>query len=890
MTGMALEAEYPMLRALERWSERTATGLAWLDGAGEVVWSNARWRALGGPAAGAWSVGLAARADAEVCLARARACGESVTLEQELAGRHLRLTLEAGPDGVMVTATDITAERREVEALLRLEERWRFALDGAGMGVWDWDIATGKVRVSSAWKRMHGVTEVRGIYEDWVDRLHPEDRERAIGLVQEHVLGEAPEYSSEHRIRRPDGVEVWVLDRGRVCGWGPDGAPRRVVGVVTELTPVVALRERLRESEERFRSAFEWAAIGKALVLPDGRFLAVNRSFCEITGYSEEELLTRDFQAITHPDDLAVSCARSEELLRGERGSFQLEKRYIRKDGRAVWVRLTESMIREADGRPKYFVSQVEDITARRAAEAALAASEARYRALVEASDDPIAAFDRDGRFLYANAATGRMWGRPPEALVGRSFADLLPPERAERRMVDLRAVFSAAHVVEVEREVPTAAGVRLYSVKGVPVADAAGVVTKVIMLGRDITEQRRIETERLAMVERAQKAQRLDSLSAMAGGVAHDLNNLLAVILGHADCARLDAPPNSDLSDSLDQIGDAARRAGELARQLLTVTGKAIRRPTQVGLPALVRDAAACLRPTLPRSCTIQLELAAAAVEGDPAQLRQVLTNLLLNAAQAIERVGGTITVRTGVRALGPGADGVVDPDLSEGTYAFVAVRDDGCGMTPEVQARVFEPFFSTKGSGRGLGLAVVHGVARGHHGSVRVVSEPGGGTEIEVLLPSSLPAQAVASPPAPEVETIRGQGLVLVIDDERAIRDSLRRSLMRLGFEVLAFESGQEALRFFRNDAPSVVLVVLDLLMPGMDGVEVLRELRKVRPDVQVVISSGFSGPLTLRDIHGAERVRFLPKPYGLDELQSVLHEVVGRTGEAAARAVMS
>lgn len=890
MTGMALEAEFPMLRALERWSERTATGLAWLDGAGEVVWSNARWRALGGPAVGAWSVGFATRADAEVCLARARVCGESVALEQELAGRHVRLALEAGPDGVMVTATDITAERREVEALLRLEERWRFALDGAGMGVYDWDVATGAVKFSPAWKRLHGVTEVRGSYEDWTDRLHPEDRARVIELVMRHVRGETEEYHSEHRMRRPDGSDVWVLDRGRVCGWGPDGAPRRVVGVTTDLTALMELRERLRESEERFRSAFEWAGIGKALVLPDGRFLAVNRSFCEITGYSEEELLTRDFQGITHPDDLAGDLELAGQLLRGERRSYQLEKRYIHKDGRTVWVRLTGTMVREADGRPKHFIAQVEDITARRKAEAALAASEARYRALVEASDDPIAAFDRDGRFLYANAATGAMWGRSPEALVGRTFADLLPPERAQMRMADLAVAFREGRIIEVEREVRTPEGDRLYSVKEIPVRDAAGECTKVIALGRDITERRRTEAERLALLERAQKAQRLDSLSAMAGGVAHDLNNLLAVILGHADCARLDAPPNSDLSDSLDQIGDAARRAGELARQLLTVTGKAVRRPTQVGLPALVRDAAAYLRPTLPRSCTIQLELAPAAVEGDPAQLRQVLSNLMLNAAQAIERVGGTITVRTGVRELGPGADGVVDPDLSEGTYAFVAVRDDGCGMTPEVQARVFEPFFSTKGSGRGLGLAVVHGVARGHHGSVRVASEPGGGTEIEVLLPSSLPVPATLSPPAPEVETLRGQGLVLVIDDERAIRDSLRRSLMRLGFEVLAFESGQEALRFFRSDAPSVVLVVLDLLMPEMDGVEVLRELRKVRPDVQVVISSGFSGPLTLRDIHGAERVRFLPKPYGLDELQSVLHEVVGRTGEAAARAVMS
>lgn len=640
-------------------------------------------------------------------------------------------------------------------------------------------------------------------------------------------------------------------------------------------------REGPVDGDALFRHAFESAGIGMAMASLDGRFTAVNQSLCELTGYSEAELLARDFQSITHPDDLAADLEHVSRLLSGETRRFKLEKRYIRKGGGIVWIMLTGSIVREADGAPRCLLAQIEDITARKQAEAALAASEVRYQTFVEASDDAIAAFDVEGRFIYANAPSAALMGVPAAELVGRSLAELLPADRVVPLLRELRRVIHEGRTLETERELATPRGVRVFQTKLLPARDPLGGFAKVIVVARDVTVARRLEAERLAHAERGQRTQRLDSLGAMAGGVAHDLNNLMAVVLGHADCARLDAPPGSDLADSLDQIGDAARRAGELARQLLAVTGKTVRQPTHVGLPALVRDALDRLRPTMPRSCAVRLDLGPAAADGDPEQLRQVLANLLLNAVQAVDR-GGTIAVRTGVRTLD--RDAAVELDVSEGIYAFVAVRDDGCGMTSAVKERVFEPFFSTKGSGRGLGLAVVRGVARGHGGGVRVDSTPGRGTEVEVLLPASTRLAVEAPAAAAAAQTAAGQGLVLVVDDERAIRDGLRRSLMRLGFDVLAFESGRDALRFFRDEPGSVAVVMLDLLMPEMDGLTVLQELRKVRPDVQVVISSGFSGSLTMRELHGAERVRFLPKPYGLDELRTVLRDVVARPGAQA------
>jgi CheY-like chemotaxis protein len=272
-----------------------------------------------------------------------------------------------------------------------------------------------------------------------------------------------------------------------------------------------------------------------------------------------------------------------------------------------------------------------------------------------------------------------------------------------------------------------------------------------------------------------------------------------------------------------------------------------------------------------------VRLALEPAAVEGDPAQLRQVVLNLVMNAAQAIEGAG-EILIRTGIRDVGSPA--AVDPlEPPPGRYAFITVADDGCGMTAEVQRRVFEPFFTTKAQGRGLGLAVVHGVARGHQGGVRLRSAPGGGTEIEVLLPAhvSAPASAPVGEPGEAVEAAPARGVILVVDDERVIRDSLRRTLRRLGHDVVAFETGAAALAYFRREGDAVALVVLDLQMPGMDGVEVLRALRAIRADVRVVISSGYGGPLALRDVPGGDRVRYLSKPYGIHELQVVLRELL-------------
>lgn len=745
---------------------------------------------------------------------------------------------------------------------LRALERWSEVTE---LGLAALDVGGAVVWSNQRWATLGGAA--------WAAELADAGSEAAARLAHARATGEPATLERELAGRRVR-LTFEAADAAGATATAVDvTAGLRAASDDTERTQ---LREQLRESEERFRSAFESAGIGMALVSLDGRFLAVNRSFCELTRYPESELLRRDFQGMTHPDDLAADLELAGQLLRGELRSYQMEKRYICGDGRVVWATLTGSLVRGADRQPKYFIAQVEDITARKRTEAELSASEARYRALVEAADDSIAAFDVDGRFLYANAAAAALMGRSPELLIGRSVHELLPPERAEQRMNDLRQALRLGRTHQIERDIDTPHGRRTMHTKLIPVRDAAGEWTKVIALGRDITEQRRLAAERQALAERTEKAQRLESLSVMAGGVAHDLNNLLAAVLGHADIARLDAPPNSDLADSLDQIADAARRAGELTAQLNAVTGKATRRLDVVELPALVRETVSLLRPTLPPGCAVRLELAPAAVEGDPIQLRQVILNLVLNAVQAVEARSGTVTVRTGLREVG--ADelrgSAEDSDMAEGTHAFVAVHDDGCGMSAEVQQRVFEPFFSTKARGRGLGLAVVLGVARGHHGGVRLGSAPGRGTQVEVLLP--IATQGPAEPPddEPATATLRGHGTVLVVDDERAIRDSLRRSLMRLGFEVYAFESGPAALELFRSDPASVVLVVLDLLMPGTNGIEVLHELREIRPDVQVVISSGHSGPLTPHEVDDAGRLWFLPKPYGLGELQTVLN----------------
>jgi signal transduction histidine kinase len=385
------------------------------------------------------------------------------------------------------------------------------------------------------------------------------------------------------------------------------------------------------------------------------------------------------------------------------------------------------------------------------------------------------------------------------------------------------------------------------------------------------LIERMRDDEQRRRLEARFREAQKLESLGLLAGGVAHDFNNLLMIILGHASLALRDLPVTSPARDAVEQVALAAKRSAELTRQMLAFAGREPRRDSILSLAQAASETLKLLGGTVPDGVRLQSEIEEIpAVYADPAQIRRVLMNLVTNAAEAIGDRVGTVVVRTGIEEAGPsGLRGIVGTeDAAPGRYAFVEVEDDGCGIGPGTLARIFDPFFSTKFTGRGLGLATTLGIVRSHRGAIRVTSDPGRRTTFRVLLPIS---QGVADGRAlldtPVAPPARVLGRVLVVDDDDAVRSTVTTILARNGLEVVAAASGAEAIAIVSARAAELDLVLLDVTMPGMDGATTLRALREIRSDVPVVLMSGYTEGLAGR-LEG-EPVDFIQKPFSANEL---------------------
>ncbi len=403
--------------------------------------------------------------------------------------------------------------------------------------------------------------------------------------------------------------------------------------------------------------------------------------------------------------------------------------------------------------------------------------------------------------------------------------------------------------------------------------------------LAIDITERKEAEARRLEMERQVQQTQKLESLGVLAGGIAHDFNNILMVILGHTELALEDTPASSPTRRNLKEISSAVHQAAGLCRQMLAYAGKSTPARVPLDLNALIGETETLLRASVSKKAvlTFRRQEGLPPLEADASQIRQVVLNLVINASEALGKKSGYITLSTGAEYCGERE--LQEAELADhpepGFYVFLEVSDTGMGMDRKIQRRIFEPFFSTKLKGRGLGLAAVLGIIRGHRGAVRIESSPGKGTIFRILFP----ALEIELPAAPGGEAVpagarrqwQGEGTVLLAEDEESLRALGIRALKKLGLEVLAGADGGEAVELYRKHRQEIDLVILDLTMPVLDGREVLEIIRKINPAVRVVISSGHGeGELSADfDRRGLEGV--LSKPYSLDRLRALLSRLL-------------
>ena len=573
---------------------------------------------------------------------------------------------------------------------------------------------------------------------------------------------------------------------------------------------------------------------------------------------------------LENPDSIPPSDRTSRAGLLGER-----TEEFSFCDGR-ILERTGYPLVRDGEvvGRVWKFL----DVTQERRAEEALRDSEVRHRLLYTEALDCIFTLDMEARLVAGNPALEKTTGHAAEDWAAMSsFFDVILPESVEEIRSVYEKLIRGETVVGVEYAIRRKDGASLYLSASLRPVLQDGSVVRIEGIARDVTERRRDEEERRKLEAQLQHAQKLESLGVLAGGIAHDFNNLLTGILGSADLAFLDLPPESPVRDQVEGIRSSALHAAQLTQQMLAYSGKGQFVIEPVDLGRLVGEITHLLNASIPKNVVLEYDFAPdrPMIEADAAQIQQVIMNLIINAGEAIEDRRGVVTVSTGVVVADQAylADAYLGDDLAPGDYAFLEVSDTGVGMDAETIDKIFEPFFTTKFQGRGLGLAAVLGIVRGHRGALEVSSELGCGTTFRVLLPAvAKPAVARLDGDA-KVTEWRGSGTILVVDDEESVRRTTRQMLLRGGFQVLTAEDGERGVEVFRAHADEIVLVLLDMTMPHLDGEGALREIRCIRPDARVILSSGYNEVEVTKRFAGKSLAGFLQKPYRLETLERVV-----------------
>jgi two-component system, cell cycle sensor histidine kinase and response regulator CckA len=514
-------------------------------------------------------------------------------------------------------------------------------------------------------------------------------------------------------------------------------------------------------------------------------------------------------------------------------------------------------------------------------AEKKLRISEELFRLAFRTSPDSIN-LNRasDGMYVDINEGFTKIMGYTRDEIIGKSSLDLNIWEDPNDRKHLMDGLNAAGYVENMEARFVGKNGDRKIGLMSARILNA-NEETIILSITRDITDWKLAEADHKKLERQIQQTQKMESLGVLAGGIAHDFNNILMAVLGHAELAMDEISPMSAARGSLQQITTAARRAAELCRQMLAYSGRATFTLERVNLRELIEEMAHLLKTSISKKAVLNLSLERGlpAIQVDPSQIRQIVLNLIINASEAVGDRSGVITVAAGATRCD--ADYLKKTELHDslapGFYVHLEVTDTGCGMDAETRGRIFEPFFTTRFTGRGLGLAAVLGIVRAHRGAIKVYSEFGKGTTFKVLFPALDMEEKKIQSHAPSLSgEWRGKGMILLADDEESLRALGAMMLERLGFTVLTAADGRDALELYQKRQDEINLVVLDLTMPHMDGAQAFGELRRINPDIRVLLASGYSKEDVTARFAGKRLSGVLQKPYSLSKLRELLMAV--------------
>ncbi len=713
--------------------------------------------------------------------------------------------------------------------------------------------------------------------QSWISTLSPEDLPRLEAEVEKNREQGRTEFDLTYRLMTPEGDVRWVETRTLLLTDGY-GKLRHVQGIMLDVTERQRIQAELQAEQQRYQTLFNHS--GAAIIYYDtaGGLQMANEAACRMLQRDAGYLKGRRLEDVLPMTMAAQTRERIEQgLLQPITQTFEDE---MDLPGGARWFISTFTTIKDPQGRAMGVLVVSQDISERRAAEAALAESQARYQMIVETTQEGVWMVDAQARTTFVNQRMAEMLGYTPNEMMGRPLFDFMDQEairQAEKNFERHKQGVKEVHDFRFQRK----DGSFVWTLVSTnPLEDKQQRFVGSLALITDITERKRSEQERHKLEMRVQQAQKLESLGILAAGIAHDFNNLLQAILGHAELALQDAPPASPQAESLQEIKKSAERAGIISSQMMTYVGQGSYQRSLVQLEKALNDLRPSLKNLVAQKAVLTLECdpGLPAVWADPAEFSQCVLQLVNNAVEALGPEPGRIVVHASYPLWHRHAllDLFGAPELSEGRYVTLTVTDTGCGIDRATMQHLFEPFFTTKFPGRGLGLMRVLGFVRGHGGGVGVQSKPGDGTTITLVLPEA-PASHMSKP-----ETMpwgwRGHGTILLVDDEAAVLNAGRRLLTEMGFTVITAGDGQEALEILRTRAGDVRCVVLDLVMPAFDGVKTLSALRALAPDLPVVVASAYPASQADELLKGCTYQGFVHKPYQSTALARLLQELLG------------
>jgi PAS domain S-box-containing protein len=630
----------------------------------------------------------------------------------------------------------------------------------------------------------------------------------------------------------------------------------------------------LRETNELFSLLMRYSPVYVFIVEvtpTEIRTVQASDNFQEIIGISGTDMIGKTMEEIFPPEFAAKIIADDRALVASG------EVLGIEEELNGRWFSTIKFPLVQGD--KTVLAGFTIDITESRQQEESLKASEAKFRSLVENSNDVIFVLDGDGNFVFISPAWEKHFGMPVSEAVGQNFMPFIHPDDVTPSAEYLAEVMTSgkATTSPIYRVRTVDGSWRSFIANGCRYRDASGAPL-FLGIGRDVSEQLRVEEERINLEKQLLHTQKLESLGVLAGGIAHDFNNILMAIIGNADLAMMRLDKESPVTENLHQIEQAAARAADLAKQMLAYSGKGKFVIEHIDLNGLIEEMINMLEVSISKKAVLRFTLhkPLPLVEADATQMHQIIMNLVINASEAIGDRSGFIDVTTGCMECSRDClqNVWLDENLAEGRYIYLEISDNGCGMDTDTLTRLFDPFFTTKFTGRGLGMAAVLGIVRGHKGTIKVYSVPGKGTSFKILLPASdKPAEPISS--EVPVTLWHGSGNVLLVDDEESVRSIGAEMLGELGYTVITANDGQEALDIFRQ-TPDIAFVILDLTMPHLDGEQCFRELRRLKPDVKVIMSSGFNEQEVTQKFAGKGLAGFIQKPYRFAVLSEAITSI--------------